>query len=180
MKDPVVRTASPYINPSVENPKTKHLFKAEISDLRKSTLLSSHPRTTPNPSIIFHTLLLLRPVNGQPTYTQYFSDEPSCQQDLAAPRWCPASPSSLRARGGASHYCPHRLRQSIHHRQPFRRRSLRRCPRLRDWYRHHLQRCSDCLLRHQDRPLSSRQANCPGARVRKGRLVCVEPCPHAR
>lgn len=55
--------------------------------------------------------------------------------------------------------------------QPLSSRSLRRCSRLRDGFRHHLERCPDCLLRKEDWPLTSRQANRPGAVIRKRHLV---------
>lgn len=55
--------------------------------------------------------------------------------------------------------------------QPFSCRSLRRCTGVRARLCHLVFRCSDCLLWQEDRAFTSGQANCAGARLRKGHLV---------
>lgn len=55
--------------------------------------------------------------------------------------------------------------------QPFSCRSLRRCSRVRARLCHFVFRRPDCLLGQEDRSFTSGQANCAGARLRKGHLV---------
>lgn len=55
--------------------------------------------------------------------------------------------------------------------QPFSCRSLRRCSGVRARLCHFVFRRPDCLLRQEDRPFTSGQANCAGARLRKRHLV---------
>lgn len=56
-------------------------------------------------------------------------------------------------------------------RQPFSRRSLRRCARIRDRLSHHSLRRSLSILRSQDRPLTLGQAHRRGGLVKRRRLV---------
>lgn len=59
--------------------------------------------------------------------------------------------------------------------QPISGYPLRRCSCLRARFRHHRQWCAQRLLWQEDRPLSSGQAYCQGAYVRKRHLVCGSP-----
>lgn len=56
-------------------------------------------------------------------------------------------------------------------RQPIRTCSLRRCPRLRDWVCHDLDRRALRVLWREDWTVSSRQAHCERGVQREGRLV---------
>jgi hypothetical protein len=56
-------------------------------------------------------------------------------------------------------------------RQPFRRGSLRRCSRIRDWLSHHSIRRTLSILRSQDRPLTLGQAHRGGGLLKERSLV---------
>jgi hypothetical protein len=62
--------------------------------------------------------------------------------------------------------------------QPLRCCPLRRCPRLRNRYCHHIERCAHCILWCKNWPFPVRQACCPRIDVRERYLVGTRQQTH--
>lgn len=90
-KEPVLRTASPYIDPNVQGPRAQILAAGAQADLRKSTSYSTWILFLP--SFPFLSVLSCPPCLF--TDIWLYSDCQHRQQDWPSPQWCTVSLDSL-------------------------------------------------------------------------------------